>query len=57
MRSGNMTESFTEKELQVLDTFEKVIPKLSKLGKEQLLSFGEGLTANVEAQIKKMEEG
>lgn len=51
-----MTESFTEKELQVLKTFEKVIPKLSKMGKEQLLSFGEGLTANVEAQIKKLEE-
>lgn len=46
----------TEKEKEVLKTFEDVIPKLSKLGKEQLLSFGEGLAANVEAQIKRAEK-
>ena len=33
----------SEKEKQILDTFEKVIPDLSEMEKEKLLSFGEGM--------------
>ena len=33
----------SEKEKQILDTFEKVIPKMSEVEKEKLLSFGEGM--------------
>ena len=33
----------SEKEKQILDTCEKVIPNLNDLEKEKLLSFGEGM--------------
>ena len=33
----------SEKEKQILETFGKVIPELSELEKEKLLSFGEGM--------------
>lgn len=33
----------SEKEKQILETFEKVIPDLSEMEKEKLLSFGEGM--------------
>lgn len=33
----------SEKEKQILETFNKVIPCLSDLEKEKLLAFGEGL--------------
>jgi len=33
----------SEKQKQILDTFDKVIPHLSDLEKEKLLAFGEGL--------------
>lgn len=33
----------SEKEKQILETFERVIPDLSELEKEKLLSFGEGM--------------
>ena len=33
----------SEKEKQILETFEKVIPDLSEVEKEKLLSFGEGM--------------
>ena len=33
----------SEKEKQILETFEKVIPKLSPIEQERLLSFGEGM--------------
>lgn len=33
----------SEKEKQILDTFEKVLPDLTELEKEKLLSFGEGM--------------
>ena len=33
----------SDKEKQILETFEKVIPELSEMEKEKLLSFGEGM--------------
>lgn len=33
----------SEKEKKILETFEKVIPDLSELEKEKLISFGEGM--------------
>lgn len=33
----------SEKEKQILDTFGKVIPDLTEMEKEKLLSFGEGM--------------
>lgn len=33
----------SEKEKQILETFGKVIPELSEMEKEKLLSFGEGM--------------
>lgn len=33
----------SEKQKQILETFDKVIPHLSELEKEKLLAFGEGL--------------
>lgn len=32
-----------EKEKQILSTFEKVLPEMTELEKEKLLSFGEGI--------------
>lgn len=36
-------QRMSEKEKQILETFEKVIPDLSEMEKEKLLSFGEGM--------------
>lgn len=33
----------SKKGKQILETFEKVIPKMTELEKEKLLSFGEGM--------------
>lgn len=33
----------SEKERQILETFSRLIPRLSDLEKEKLLAFGEGL--------------
>lgn len=33
----------SEKGKEILETFEKVIPELSEIEKEKLLSFGEGI--------------
>lgn len=33
----------SEKSKEILETFEKVIPELSEIEKEKLLSFGEGI--------------
>ena len=40
----------SEKEKKILDTFGKVIPKLSDLEKEKLLAFGEGMAFKAEQQ-------
>lgn len=33
----------SEKEKKILDTFEKVLPDMTELEREKLLSFGEGI--------------
>lgn len=38
----------SEKEKQILNTFEKVVPQLSDMEKERLLAFGEGMAFKVE---------
>lgn len=43
----------SEKEKQIIQTFEKVVPKLSDLEKEKLLAFGEGMAFKTEQQEKK----
>lgn len=37
----------TEKEKQIIQTFEKVLPKMSAEDKAYLLGFGEGMAASV----------
>ena len=48
-----MVEKLKEKEQKVLDTFEKVIPKLSEEQLERLLSFGEGMAYAKEIKDQK----
>lgn len=43
----------SEKEKKILETFEKVIPKMSEMEKEKLLSFGEGMAYMKDQQQKK----
>lgn len=43
----------SEKEKQIMETFGKVIPKLSELEREKLLSFGEGMAFKAEEAEKK----
>lgn len=43
----------SEKDKQILETFQKVVPKLSDLDKEKLLSFGEGMAFKTDKQKKK----
>lgn len=38
----------SETERKILETFEKVIPKLSETQKERLLGFGEGMAFKAE---------
>lgn len=45
----------SEKEKQILETFGKVIPELSELEKEKLLSFGEGMAFKAAATASKEE--
>lgn len=40
----------SEKERRILETFGRVIPKLTELDKERLLAFGEGLAFKVGQQ-------
>lgn len=42
----------SESEKKILETFEKVIPNLTEVEKEKLLSFGEGMAFKTE-QAKK----
>jgi hypothetical protein len=46
----------SEKEKQILETFRKVIPDLSEMEKEKLLSFGEGVAFMKDTQKKKEEK-
>lgn len=40
----------SENEKRILETFGRVIPKLTELDKERLLAFGEGLAFKVSQQ-------
>lgn len=42
----------SEKEKKILETFEKVIPDLTEMEKEKLLSFGEGMAFMKDKQAK-----
>ena len=42
----------SEKEKKILETFGKVIPDLSEMEKEKLLSFGEGMAFMKDRQKK-----
>ena len=44
------------KEQKILETFEKVIPDMTELEREKLLSFGEGIAFKT-AEQKKREQG
>lgn len=43
----------SEKEKKILKTFEEVLPEMSELEKEKLLSFGEGVAFKAAEQKKK----
>ena len=47
-----MTGTISEKEIQILTVFGKVIPMLSDMEKERLLAFGEGMVFKAEEQLK-----
>lgn len=49
-------EAVAEKDKEILETFSKVVPKLSTMEKEKLLSFGEGLAFSVQLKEKGKEE-
>ena len=46
----------SEKEKKILETFGKVIPDLSEMEKEKLLSFGEGMAFMKDRQKQKKKE-
>ena len=46
----------SEKQKQILETFEKLVPKLNDLESEKLLSFGEGIAFMKDYQAQKQEE-
>jgi capsule polysaccharide export protein KpsE/RkpR len=43
----------SEIEKKILETFEKIIPKLNERQQDRLLAFGEGMAFKVEEQEKK----
>ena len=46
----------SEKEKKILETFEKVLPELSEMEREKLLSFGEGMAFMKERQKESTEK-
>ena len=46
----------SEKEKQIMETFGKIIPQMSELEKEKLLSFGEGMVFMKEKQRAEQEK-
>lgn len=46
----------SDKEKQILETFEKVLPELSEMEREKLLSFGEGMAFMKERQKESTEK-
>lgn len=47
-----MNNTISEKEIQILAVFGRVIPMLSDGEKERLLAFGEGMVFKAEEQLK-----
>lgn len=50
----------SEKEKKILDTFAEVIPKMTEIEKESLLSFGEGIafkSREIEREKQKEQKG
>lgn len=45
-----------KKEKKILDTFEKVLPDMTELEREKLLSFGEGIAFKTAEQKKRERE-
>ncbi len=45
----------SEKEKEILKTFERTIPKMTEIEKERLLAFGEGIAFKTEQQEKEKE--
>jgi len=41
-------ETVSEKDKQIMETFERVVPNLSEVDKEKLLAFGEGVALMAE---------
>lgn len=46
----------SEKAEKVLNTFEKIIPNLTELQREKLLSYGEGYAEGIRARKEKTEK-
>ena len=46
----------SEKEKKILDTFKKVLPDMTELEREKLLSFGEGIAFKTAEQKKREQE-
>lgn len=46
----------SEKEKEILDTFGRILPELTEMEKEKLLSFGEGMAFKAEQQKKEERE-
>lgn len=46
----------SEKEKKILKTFEEVIPDMTELEREKLLSFGEGIAFKTAEQKKREQE-
>jgi hypothetical protein len=46
----------SEKQKEILETFEKVIPELSEMEQEKLLSFGEGMAFMKNQQAQENEK-
>ena len=49
-------KTMSDKEKQILETFEKVLPELSEMEREKLLSFGEGMAFMKERQKESTEK-
>lgn len=47
----------SEKEKEIIETFINLLPKLTELEREKLLSFGQGMTFMKDEQAKKTAAG
>ena len=56
MEIDRRDKTMSEKEKKILETFEKVLPELSEMEREKLLSFGEGMAFMKEKQKESSEK-